>query len=377
MENSQNYSDMKLSDIKFDCRHFRGDIPCIPNKRRDKSCVSCDEYDAIRTRILIIKLGAIGDVIRTTPLLHRFREEFPGAHISWVTLTPKVIPTSIVDKVYKFNFRSVYALTHIKLDIVVNLDKDIETCALLNNVSATQKFGFGLHDGHIIPVNHLATHKFMTGCFDEVSKQNTKSYLEEIFEICGFDFRQERYILDVNTEYDKLWEHLHKMAGGRKIIGLNTGAGKRWLTRLWPDAYWLELIEKLQSQGYFPLLLGGPEEEGRNRNLTEKTNAYYPGIFPLEKFISLCSQCDAIVTAVTMTMHVAIALRVPLILFIYIFNPHEFELYDNGVMIQPETGCDCYYAETCHRERHCMEDISVLTVFEAIEKMVSKNREIR
>ena len=59
---------MNLSDVKFDCRHFRTGIPCLPNKKNNAVCTTCKEYDQIQTRILIIKLGALGDVIRTTPL---------------------------------------------------------------------------------------------------------------------------------------------------------------------------------------------------------------------------------------------------------------------------------------------------------------------
>ena len=35
--------------------------------------VDCTNYDKITKRILIIKLGAIGDVIRTTPLVEKYR----------------------------------------------------------------------------------------------------------------------------------------------------------------------------------------------------------------------------------------------------------------------------------------------------------------
>ena len=65
---------MHLSEVKFDCRHFRTGIPCIPNKKENQVCATCNSYDKIQTRILIIKLGALGDVIRTTPLLERFKK---------------------------------------------------------------------------------------------------------------------------------------------------------------------------------------------------------------------------------------------------------------------------------------------------------------
>lgn len=359
-----------VNEIKFDCRFFRGDIPCKPNKLRDKVCSSCDEYVPIKTRILIIKFGAIGDVIRTTPLVTRFRNEYPNAHISWITLSPEVVPSSVVDKIYKFDFKSVYSLTHQKFDIAINLDKDIEACALLNDVYAVEKYGFSLKDGHVYAANHLAEHKLITGMFDNISKKNTLNYMEEIFAICGFDFRHEEYILDIDKSYD--WSALKKRADGKKIIGLNTGCGERWLTRLWPESYWIELIVRLQQNGYFPLLLGGPAEDAQNKIFQEKTGAYYPGTFSLQQFISLSAQCDVILTAVSMMMHIALAAKVPLALFVNIFNPHEFELYGRGVMIQPTSGCDCYFGNSCSRERHCMNDVSVDSVFISLTGLLGK-----
>lgn len=357
---------MQFSDLKLDCRHFRGDMPCLPNKQRGRLCPTCEEYEPVRTRILLIKLGAIGDVIRTTPLLRRFHEAHPGAHISWLTHTPEILPASAVDKVYRFDFKSLYTLTHLKFDIAVNLDKDLEACALLTDVNADRKFGFGLVNGQITGLNHAAKAKLLTGAFDSISQQNRKSYLEEIFEICGFDFRGEPYVLQADHCDDTQWQNLHEQAQGRKIIGLNTGCGKRWLTRLWPEDYWVELIAELRQAGYFPMLLGGPEEDERNRRLQASSGAYYPGTFPLPLFIALTAQCHVIVTAVTMMMHIALGLGKPLVLFNNIFNPHEFELYGLGVLLQPETGCDCYFGNTCRRTRHCMQDLPVATVFQAI-----------
>ena len=39
--------------------------------------LDCSYYDPVDKKILIIKLGAIGDVIRTTPLLHKLKATYP------------------------------------------------------------------------------------------------------------------------------------------------------------------------------------------------------------------------------------------------------------------------------------------------------------
>jgi ADP-heptose:LPS heptosyltransferase len=362
---------MKLTEVKFDCSYFKGDIPCVPNKLRDKICSSCDEYVKIETRILIIKLGAIGDVMRSTPLLTRFRKEYPSPHITWITLTPEILPKDLVNEACRFDFASVYKIENSEYDIAINLDKDKEACMLLQNVKANKKFGFIWTDNHVSVATPQAAHKLITGVFDNISKQNTKNYMQEIFEICGLTFNDEPYRINFDASLARNFDYVREKAGSKKVIGLNTGCGKRWQTRLWPQAYWLELIKKLQAQNYFPLLLGGPDEDEMNKKYSATTGAFYPGTFTLPEFIALSSVCDCILTAVSMMMHIAIGLKKPLVLFNNIFNKSEFYLYNKGVIVQPASGCDCYYGNSCKRgEAHCMKDISVETIFDSINAMV-------
>jgi len=364
---------MKVTDIKFDCLHFKGEIPCKPNKLRGKICADCDEYTPVSKRILIIKLGAIGDVIRTTPLVVRFRKMYPGCHITWITHSPDILPAAKIDRILKWDTQAWIITTHQKYDIAINLDKEYEACALLADTHASEKYGFTLSDHHIAAATSAAEHKLITGLYDSCSKENRKSYLEEIFEICHLSFDHEEYLMDVNSDFDQKWKSiLENNSQGKKIIGLNTGCGARWLTRLWPEEYWIGLIKKLQESGYYPVVLGGPDEHEQNLKYAKLTHCYYPGKYSLQEFIAISNNTDIIVTAVSMMMHIATALKKPMILFVNIFNPHEFELYGRGEIVIPPTGCDCYYGNSCSRQRHCMKDISVEMVFERIEKYLQR-----
>src|SRR5574343_73614 len=73
-----------IAGIKTDCIFFKGDLPCAPHKKSGVHCPDCPSYQPIETRILIIKLGAIGDVIRTTPLLRKIKKEYPNCKITSV-----------------------------------------------------------------------------------------------------------------------------------------------------------------------------------------------------------------------------------------------------------------------------------------------------
>ncbi len=357
---------LKETALKTDCRYFRGDLPCKPHKKFGVHCVDekgkdCSHYDPISKRILIIKLGAIGDVIRTTPLLRKLKESEPHAEVWWLTLTPDVVPSS-VDVILPFTPQSIATLSAIDFDVIYNLDKDKEACALCSTLSGKIKKGFTLRNGKCIPIDSAAEHKYITGLFDDLSQQNTKRYQEEIFEICGFDFNREEYIMS------EIPEHSWKLPKNKRIVGLNTGCGGRWTSRLWPDTYWISLAKKLKKAGYVPLLLGGELEHKKNLKLAKQSSAIYFGHFPLKQFLGEINQCDLVVTAVTMAMHFTIGLQKKIVLFNNIFNKHEFELYGRGEILEPDFDCDCFYSPTC--PNNCMQYLSVERVFDACKRLL-------
>jgi ADP-heptose:LPS heptosyltransferase len=344
--------------IHTDCREYRGDVPCRPHKREGVHCDACPHYDRMSGRILIIKLGAIGDVIRTTPLLTKLKEVHPKAVLHWLTRTPDVVPASLVNRIFQYSTEDVETIKATPYDILFNLDKDPEACALANAVQAKEKKGFILKDGHCWPVDEPARRKWITGVFDDENRRNLKSYPQELFEICGFEFRGEEYVIELGAGKSR------RLPLRKPVIGLNTGCGARWKTRLWPDAHWVKLARKLVKAKYTVLFLGGEQEHEKNRKLARLSGALYKGHFPLPEFADLMNRCDLVVTAVTMALHIAVGLKKKVVLFNNIFNPHEFELYGRGVIMEPGRECQGCFMNDCPES--CMDMIKPEAVFEKI-----------
>ncbi len=353
---------MKIRNIelKTDCIFYKGYMPCKPHKVYGVKCENCNYYKRKTKRILIIKLGAIGDVIRTTTLLHRLWHENPEAEIWWVTNTPEVLPAK-VDKALAFNFQNTMLLQSVQFEVVINLDKDPDACSLASSLNSNKTYGFIIKDGIPHPADEKAELKYLTGIFDDINKSNDKSYPQEIYEICGYEYRGEEYILD-NEKY-----LFNIQNNGNKIVGLNTGCGERWISRLWDEENWIKLALKLKKNGYFPLLLGGAQEDEKNKRIAEKSGAEYLGHFPLKEFIALMNECDIVVTAVTMAMHIAIAQKKQLVLINNIFNPKEFELFGRGEIVEPDKECKCFFSQKCENDDYfCMEHLPVSKILDAV-----------
>jgi heptosyltransferase-2 len=350
--------------FKSNCIHYKGHIPCKPHKKHGYHCENCPSFTEVSKRILIIKLGAIGDVIRTTPLVVKYKALYPNCKITWLTWTPDILPSSQIDEILKWDINSIMYAQHSTWDIAINLDKEKEAGALLKIVDAKEKYGYVLNNNEIHPCNELAVHKFSTGMFDDVSQANTKSYLQEIFEICGFTHNNEPYLIDKHDDKNYSWN----LPKGKKIIGMNTGCGGRWTTRLWSIEKWIELVKilKLQHPDAEILLLGGEAENERNLEISAKSGALYLGYFSLFQFVNLVNQCHLIITQVTMGMHITLALGKKIVLMNNIFNPHEFDLFGKGEIVAPDKACKCFYRGACIDGTSCMENLPAQKIAKAV-----------
>lgn len=357
-----------ITNLKTDCRHYRGDRPCAPHTREGKRC-QCDEYQPVKRRGVIIKLGAAGDVLRTTPLLRTLSSAGSGCHVLWVTHSPELLPEESCEAV-RPTAATLARLQSGKWDFCWNLDKDLEACALAAVTRTDELKGFTLKNGVPVPVNEAAWHKFATGVDDGYSRSNSLSYVEEIFQIVGLPFERQEYWLKSPDKSAR--SRAAELLPGGGWVGLNTGAGHRWPTRLWPESAWTKAASDLRSLGLKPVLLGGPEEVELNGQLAQQTGCPWLGVQSLDVFYAMIERCDCIVTSVTQAMHLAIGAKVPLVLMNNIFNPHEFELYGRGEVLGPPKACDCFYQPKCKTGRNCMTEILPDTVVAAVKRATKR-----
>jgi heptosyltransferase-2 len=355
------------SNIKTDCIHFNGYKPCKCHKETGRKCHNCDQYNPTQFRILIVKVGAAGEVLRCTCLLRRLKIAYPGCEITWVTAYPDLVPTNWVNRIMKFSWGAKIRLEVEEFDAVYSLDKDFESCAFAQSIKSKLLHGFMLNEyGKIIPCGESATRKWRTGVFDDEMKANQIHYPAEVYELCGLQWSGEKYILEGIGKYDiQKKEH-------QRVIGLNTGASPVWLTRIWSTKRWVELAKLLLAKGYSPIILGGPDENERNQNIAAESGAQYLGVMPYKTFFEVVNSVDCVVTGVTMALHVAIALEKKIVLLNNIFNKNEFYLYGLGVIMEPKVSClSCYksqYDNACEIN-NCLDSISPHDVFAQINKL--------
>ena len=110
-----------------------------------------------KKRVLVLKFGALGDVIRTSYLLPGLHAKFGGeASVSWVT-APEALSllrhnphvSELISASRCAAGALPEALTGIDFDWVLSLDDEKESCGIAQRVSAGRISGTFLRDGAV------------------------------------------------------------------------------------------------------------------------------------------------------------------------------------------------------------------------------------
>jgi heptosyltransferase-2 len=365
--------------LKTDCRFFKGDRPCDPHKEKGIKCDDCNYYQPIKSKILIIKLDAVGDVLRTTSILKPLKKKYPESYIEWFTRLNSLElfkNNSLVDEVITIEEDALFRINAEEYDIVINLDTSKVSSAIAASANAKEKIGFVLNKKGYIEATSVSAQQWLEmSAFDDVKKLNQKSYQLLMYEILGLDLPVEPPVIHI-SENEKLKattkEIVKNINSNKPVIGLNVGVGVKWPSKGWPLKRWQELIEKLGSDKYNLLLLGGPEEVETIKQLKKDFNFVVDTGCnnSLLEFAEIVDLCDLIITADTLALHFATALQKKIVTLFGPTSANEIELYGKGIKLSSPDGCKCYYRKYCSENVSCMEKINSEMVIDAIDSLL-------
>jgi hypothetical protein len=189
---------------------------------------------------LIIKLGATGDVVRTTPLLRRL-----NGSVSWITAENNLALLQGIDRnVRCVSWENRRRVADTIYDLVINLEDDRETSSFLGEVKFKQLFGAYL-DSNGQPVYTADSRGWFDLSListygreeaDRLKLLNRRTYQELIFAGLGLGFSGERYYLPPA-----------RPTGLMGDVAISSSAGPVWPMKRW--AYYHELKKELETQG--------------------------------------------------------------------------------------------------------------------------------
>ena len=361
------------------CKKFTGYKPCYS----DHNCWEdgCKDNIPIGTKILIINLDAMGDVLMTTAQLPLLKKKFPESTIFWITspiASPLLFNNPLIDKVFSCKVESISILQNIKFDYVLNVDKSLISCSILNSAKAENKLGFGLNeDGKIIPVNKGAFYNYSLGMDDNlkfrINKKTGQEYLAETFEL---DFEKHDYIFEFTNEEKEFIDNYKKEIGvtpNDLVVGFNTGCSNLYPNKKMTIEQHQYLIEKLlKKKKYKILLLGGPEDNERNEQIYSKFKGEIintPTNLGVRRGACFENLADVIITGDSFGMHLGIALKKYIIVWFGVSCRAEIELYDRGVkLFDKNLECSPCWKKECPYDLECIKNIDLNRMIDEVDK---------
>lgn len=325
-------------------------------------------------KILVIRLGAIGDIVHTTATYQALSRSYENAHIDFLTgaamldiiaddpLLNRVI--TLDDRTYKsyfklYNFAKCIAQE--PYDLIVNLQPSAKTIFLTGllkprNCLTYRKFKPDKHQNYIHAVDN---------------------YLKTVRPVLPEIRLPEKLTLPVDNNLKLL---AHKDFSELQVdqpIGIIPGVSPKRENKLWPDDHWQTLLVHLtQNLNLDVVILGGSNElkiaeklETINRkkikNLCNKYN--------LNQLKAVLSQCNLVIGTDTGPTHIATAVAPRVIALYGPTSPDRVGPFGiNHLVVRSSYSCNCCEKRTCKYMKKaksfspCMEAVSVQEVIDKL-----------
>ncbi len=254
-------------------------------------------------KVLIIKLGATGDVVRTTPLLRQFLGE-----ITWLTAAKNtVLLEGLTNNLRSFSWEDRVRALDTDYDFVINLEDTLDVAQFLKTLPCKEIFGACVDSNNSLRYTENSRCWFDLSLIssygrheaDRLKLLNRQTYQELIFNGLGLRFAAEPYVLPEGIE-----------TGLYGDVALAAEAGAVWPMKKW--AYYDQLKQQLEDQGLIVNVL--PERPSLLEHLADVEN----------------HRC--LVGGDSLPMHFALGTATPCVSLFTCTSP--WEIYDYGVQKQ-------------------------------------------
>ncbi len=339
-------------------------------------------------KILLIKFGALGDVLRTTSILHGLKEKYKDSQIYWLTLSnaePLLAKNQYLKEVIVCTPEIRRKLLSTYFDLLINLEEDFEACSIATKAKKRKLIGFYLDsDGKIVPSPTMQEWYNMSALGkkpdnDLLKKKNKKTYQQLMLEALRLDTKNYEIALKLDRrqiQFARDFKRRYNLKDTDLIVGVNTGSGERWGSKRLSVEKTAQLINRLHKDYNAKIILfGGEGEIERNDDIISQTTV--PVINSgcgndLNEFPSLISLCHVFITSDTLGLHIALALKRKVVAIIGPTSAAEIELYGLGRKIVSKDKCICCYKENCTS----MENIDLNEILDTVGLLTKRTASI-
>lgn len=319
--------------------------------------------------ILIIKPGAMGDLLQLTPTLRALRQAVPGAEIDVMVGTmasgdifryhPSVSQVLVCDKSKSGQLPELWRqIRRRSYDLVVNYQRSNWRTWLLASAA--------------FPCRLLTYHKSR----DQV-RHAVEDHLAAVapLGIGTSDLRLElRYAPEHEAYAEQLWRE--NGLAGETVVALNPGASHP--VNRWSTAHFAGLTDALAADGIRCVLIGGPGDRPLAEDIVRRAASrplVLTGTTRLLQLGAVLSRCALLVSGDTGPMHLATAVGTRVAALFGAADPARTGPVGTGhrVIQAGDVACVPCRSRTCTAalQMECMERITVEQVSSVVREMLA------
>ena len=320
--------------------------------------------------------------MRGTSILPALKRRFPISHITWVTQAPAqylLANNPYVDRVLTTSSSDLLELSALQFARTYVLDKSLKAGGVLRQTRYGQLHGFRVDplSGVILPATPAASELWEIGLDDHrkfhVNKKTEAQLLLEAMDLGPF--RRDPYVVRLaNWEEQEVRDRRKSwLSDGEFLIGINTGCSTTIPYKKMSVQTHRELVAALNRNPRLRVvLLGGPEDSGRNRLIGEGLQVIQsPTEAGLRDGLISVAACDVVVTGDSLGMHMAIGLNKWVVAWFGPTCSHEIDLYDRGVAVQSSVACGPCWKRSCFQTKMCYDQVPVNDLLDGVRKGIS------
>jgi lipopolysaccharide heptosyltransferase I len=328
-------------------------------------------------RILIVRLGSLGDIIHALPAVSALDARFPDASIEWLVdwRNREVLQyVSVIDRLIVLEAPGGLTswLSAIKVLRQSGYDAAIDFQGLLKSAVLARASGAGRVIGFTrSQLREQTASPFYTETVDAGDQGHVIGKNLRLASVLGADPGRIRFPLE--PPESGIVSELFRRTGwpdGQPFAIVNPAAA--WPNKRWPPDRLGTVAERLRSQyGLASVVIWGPGETELAETVAARSGgaAVVAPATTIGELLALTRAARLVISGDTGPLHVATALGIPVV---GIFGPtspvRNGPWVPDDVSVSRFEACGCHHQRRCHRDRWCLADIQVDEVMSAVER---------
>jgi lipopolysaccharide heptosyltransferase I len=329
--------------------------------------------------ILLVRLGALGDIVHAIPAAAALRAAHPSASIDWVVdrrHADMVRMVTVIDRVVTLDastlgawLRVVRELRAKKYDVALDLQGLMKSALLARVSGAPRVIGFSIW--------HLRE-KGARPFYSEVDEFQAEDHVvrKNLRLLRTLDVESTAIEFPLRVVSSVALDDVRREFGDAPFALINPGAA--WPNKQWPAERFGAVAAFLRDvRGMKTLVLWGPHESPLAHAVAEASEgaAIVAPPTTLVDLLALSRAAALMVSGDTGPLHIAIAAGTPTVAILGPTDPQR-----NGspspddVSVSRYPTCGCHYERRCRQSVWCLADVTAAEVIAAIQQRLSRVR---